>query len=86
MKRKIDMLNRILAITAGTISAAIAIATITAFAVSGGNPGKNYRRADPDPMKMTNRSKGKEDAVDAFTDISKIEFRQELNRKTRSRP
>ena len=72
MKRKIDVLNRILAITAGTISAAIAIATITAFAVSGGNPGKNYRRADPDPMKMINRSKGKEDAVDAFTDISQI--------------
>ena len=72
MKRKIDMLNRILAITAGTISAAIAIATITAFAASGGKPGKNYRRADPDPMKMTNRSKGKEDAVDAFTDISQI--------------
>ena len=72
MKRKIDVLNRILAITAGTISAAIAIAPITAFAASGGNLGKNYRRADPDPMKMTNRSKGKEDAVDAFTDISQI--------------
>ena len=78
MKRKIDVLNRILAITAGTISAAIAVATITAFAVSGGNPGINYRRADPDPMKMANKSKGKDDAVDAFTDISQIRIQTRI--------
>lgn len=72
MKIKLELLNKILAWVASGIAAIIIIATLTAFAVAKGVPGKNYRKADPDPQKVTNMNRGKENSVDAFTDFRQI--------------
>ncbi|MDO4505874.1 MAG: flagellar basal body-associated FliL family protein [Spirochaetales bacterium] len=72
MKIKLELINRILVLIASIIGATIVIATLTALAVTKGIPGKNYRKADPDPQKVTNMNKGKENAVDAFTDFRQI--------------
>lgn len=72
MKIKLELINRILVLIASIIGATIVIATLTALAVTKGVPGKNYRKADPDPQKVTNMNKGKENAVDAFTDFRQI--------------
>lgn len=72
MKIKLELINRILVLIASIIGATIIIATLTALAVTKGVPGKNYRKADPDPQKVTNMNKGKENAVDAFTDFRQI--------------
>lgn len=78
MKIKIETVNRILSLIAGIIAVVIVTVTITAFAVSKGKPGKNYRRADPNPQKVTNMNKGKEDAVDAFTDFKQIRIQTKV--------
>ncbi|MBQ0039949.1 MAG: flagellar basal body-associated FliL family protein [Treponema sp.] len=72
MKTKLEKLNTILLAIAGIIAAALIISTATVFAINGGKPEKNYRRADPDPRTVTNMNKGSEENVDAFTDFRQI--------------
>lgn len=78
MKLKLETVNKFLSLTAALIGIAIVTVTITAFAVAKGNPKKNYRHADPDPKTVTNMNKGKEDAVDAFTDFSQIRIQTKI--------
>lgn len=78
MKSKLELINKILSLIASAIAAIIVVATLTAFAVAKGKPGKNYRKADPDPHKVTNMNKGMENAVDAFTDFRQIRIQTRI--------
>lgn len=66
------LLNKILSFTAAIIALIIIIGTITTFTIKKGTLQKTYRRADPDPQKIVNMNKNKEDAVDAWTDFKQI--------------
>lgn len=69
---KAERLNRILAGTAAAIALGIAGVTAAFFIRSKGDVEARYRKADPSPQKIVNMSAGKENSVDAFTDLGQI--------------
>jgi flagellar FliL protein len=69
---KNEMLNKILSL----IAAALALGIVTVSAVflieRNGRMESAYRKTDPSPKKIVNMSAGKENSVDAFTDMDQI--------------
>ncbi|MBP3367756.1 MAG: flagellar basal body-associated FliL family protein [Treponema sp.] len=69
---KAEQLNKILLGTAAAVALAIAGITAAFFIKSKGAVEAHYRKSDPSPQKIVNMSAGKENSVDAFTDLGQI--------------
>ncbi len=77
----VKLFNRILSIIALLIALVILIVTITFFSVTKGTY-SSYRKNDPSPEKITKATSGKENGVNAFTDIGQIRSPTKITTQT----
>ena len=67
-----SILNRVLAVIASLLAAAIVIGTLVSFALKKAQPGKNIRTPDPSPLAVSSMSAPDNTKLDAFTGLGKL--------------
>lgn len=67
-----SILNRVLAVIASLLAAAIVIGTLVSFALKKAQPGKNIRTPDPSPLAVSSMSAPDNTKLDAFTGLGRL--------------
>ena len=67
-----SILNRVLAVIASLLAAAIVIGTLVSFALKKAHPGKNIRTPDPSPLAVSSMSAPDNTKLDAFTGLGRL--------------
>ena len=67
-----SILNRVLAVIAFLLAAAIVIGTLVSFALKKAHPGKNIRTPDPSPLAVSSMNAPDNTKLDAFTGLGRL--------------
>ena len=76
--KNVTKLERTLFIILISLVIVLAVGTIIGISRNNGSLTQEYRKSDPTPNQVVNLSAGKENSVDAYTDLGQIRARTKL--------